>query len=177
MNQMKAFAMLLAMVASSAAQAEDSGFYVGAGAGVTTQNNAVFHGSDTSFRLLAGYSLNRYFAVEGGYADGGTQTDSVGTRHVDASAKGAFAAVLGKLPIGERFAPYAKFGYAFYDATSTATGGTQRTTIKITADRILFGGGVEMKLGEHGSLRADYEKVRVPNVAYDVYSIIATWRF
>jgi outer membrane immunogenic protein len=177
MFQLKTMAACALLGLMGAAHADDSGFYLGAGVGEATQNNAVFHGSDTSFRLLAGYSLNKYLAAEAGYADGGTQSDTFGAVKVDASGKGTFGAVLGKLPLGTRFAPYAKFGYVYYDATTTISDGVNRTSRKAHADKILFGGGLEMRLGEHARLRADYEKVRVPDVAYDVYTIIATWQF
>ncbi|HEV7606830.1 MAG TPA: porin family protein [Steroidobacteraceae bacterium] len=161
----------------AAAHAGDSGFYLGAGVGEATQNNDAFDGEDTSFRWLAGYSFSKYFAAEAGFVDGGTQKDNVGGLRVTSSADGTFAAVLAKLPLGRVFTPYAKVGYVFYDATSTVSNGAVTASASDSDDDLLFGGGVEFRLGESLRLRADYEKIDVPDIAFDVYSVIVTYQF
>src|SRR5688500_5883636 len=112
-------AAVAASLATAGVRADGSGFYLGVGVGEATQNNSIFHGSDTSFRGMGGYSLNKYFAVEAGFADAGTQQDNIGAFDVRTSADGIFATVLAKLPLGEVFAPYVKVGYVFYDSTET----------------------------------------------------------
>ena len=165
------------MLASAGAHAADSGFYLGAGVGLATQNNSVFQGEDTSFRLLAGYSFSKYFAAEAGFVDGGTQQDTVGALDVKSSADGTFVALLAKIPIGKVVAPYAKVGYVFYDAHSSVSNGTGTVRESTSDNDLLFGGGFEFRLGEKLRLRADYEKIRVPDIAFDVYTLVATYQF
>jgi OOP family OmpA-OmpF porin len=164
---------LLGLVACANARAEDSGLYLGASIGQATQ----FHGEDTSFRLMAGYEFNKYFAAEAGYADGGTQKNTFGNVRVASSANGVFLTFLAKYPVGERFAPYAKFGGYSYESDTTYSNGVARAVEKGHGEDIAFGGGLEFKASERFRLRADYEKVRVPDVAYDIYSLVATWKF
>jgi OOP family OmpA-OmpF porin len=176
-NKTRAFGATAALLMSLAAAADDTGFYVGAGVGEATQNDFAFHGSDTSFRLLGGYSFSRYLAAEAGYVDGGKQKGNVGGLRATAASKGTFAAVIGKLPLGRYVSPYAKFGYVAYDSRNTLSNATQ-TVVESTSDEdILYGGGLEVRLGDRFRLRADYEKIRVPDVAYDIYTLVATWQF
>jgi opacity protein-like surface antigen len=170
-------AFAAALLVSTGARADESGFYLGAGVGRATQSSFQFHGEDTSFRWLAGYSFNKYLAAEAGFVDGGTQKDHVGALYVKSSANGAFATVLARLPLGKVVAPYAKIGYVFYDATATATGNAIRFSERTSDDDLLYGAGLEFRLSEHFRLRADYEKIDVPDVAFDIYSIVATYRF
>ena len=60
-----------ALAATPAMAADDAGFYVGAGIGYSSLDVGNFSGSDTGFRLLAGYQFMKYFAVEAEYIDGG----------------------------------------------------------------------------------------------------------
>jgi len=169
--------MVLGFLACSGARADDPGFYLGASIGEATQSSGVFDGADTSYRLLAGYSFSKYFAVEAGFVDGGTQEDTIEGLDVSSSNDGAFAALLAKLPISERFSPYAKIGWVTYDSRTTVSNGVAKFSESTSDGDLSFGGGLEMQFGPHFRLRADYEKVKVPDVAFDMYSLIASWKF
>jgi OmpA-OmpF porin, OOP family len=168
---------LLLALAGTNSQAGDSGFYLGFSVGEATQNNAVFHGEDESIRWLAGYEFSKYFAVEGGFVDGGTQKDNIGSLRVTSSSSGVFLTLLAKYPLGKHFAPYAKFGGVTYETDTTVSNGAATAVEFGKGEDITFGGGLEYKLGDHLRLRADYEKVRVPDVAFDIYSLVASWKF
>jgi len=159
------------------ARADDAGFYLGAGVGEARQHNDVFDGSDTSFRWLAGYSFSRYFAAEAGFIDAGTQKDTIGAFDVKTSSDGVFAAVLAKLPLGKIVAPYAKLGYVFYDATETVSNGGATSRESTDGDDLLFGGGIEFRIGESVRLRAEYENVDVPYADFEIYSAVFTYQF
>jgi OmpA-OmpF porin, OOP family len=165
------------LLASVAARAEDSGFYVGASVGQATQSSGSFDGEDTSFRLLGGYSFSPNFALEAGYIDGGKQEDEVGALNLSVDSDGFFATVLTKFPLGNVVALYAKVGYVAYDSTATASNGPMRASETTSDEDLLFGAGLEFRLGENFRLRADYEKVDVPDTAFDIYSIVATYHF
>lgn len=170
-------AIAATLLVSAGARAGDTGFYVGASAGEATQSSTEFDGHDPSFRLFGGYSFGRYFAAEAGYIDGGTQEDTIGSLRATVDSEGYFATVLARLPLGEVIVPYAKLGYVAYDSTTTVSNGTQRASESFSDEDLSYGVGVEFRLGERLRLRVDYEKIDVPDVAFDIYSFAATWRF
>ena len=156
---------------------DDAGFYVGAGIGQAREESGPFKGSDTSFRLFGGYSFNRYFAAEAGYIDGGDIEDDIGPYRVSIASDGLFAAGLAKLPLGDRFALFAKLGWVFHDSTETVSLGSQRSSESTSDSDFLFGGGVALKLGKYFQLRAEYDEVNVADAAFDILSVNAAWKF
>jgi OOP family OmpA-OmpF porin len=169
--------VLAAAMTHGVARADDTGFYVGAGFGQASQEFTGFEADDTAFKLFGGWSFNKYFAIEGGYIDGGTQSDSLGLLDADISSDGFFVEGLAKLPLGKYVAPYAKFGYVFYDSTTRVSSpGGSFSESESDAD-FIYGGGLEFKLGENFRLRAEYEEVNLPDSAFDIYTLAATWHF
>lgn len=166
-----------ALLVSATSRADDSGFYLGAAVGEATQSNADFDGSDTSFKWLAGYSFSRYFAAEAGFVDSGTQKDTIGALDVKSSSDGTFVALLAKLPLGKVVAPYAKLGYVFYDVTDTVSNGSISAFESNSGDDLMFGGGLEFRIGDSVRLRAEYEKVDVPDVDFDIISVVVAYQF
>ena len=178
MNHRKLLGTVVAgMLMSTAAHAEDSGFYLGLSLGEATQSADGFEGGDLSFKWLAGYSFNRFLAAEAGFVDGGTQKDSIDGIDVKLSSNGTFIAALARLPIGEVFAPYAKVGYVVYDARTTLTSGGITVTESEGGEDLLYGAGLEFRMGDHFRLRAEYEVVDVRDVDFDIVSIVATYQF
>jgi hypothetical protein len=170
-------ALAVGILMSAGARADDSGFYLGAAVGEATQSSGEFDGSDTSFKLLAGYSFNRYFAAEAGFVDAGTQKDSIRALDVKTSAEGVVAAVLAKLPLGKVVTPYVKLGYVFYDSTTTASAGGMQVSESFSDEDPLYSVGCEFRIGEHFRLRAEYERVDVPDTDFDIVSAVATYQF
>jgi len=178
-GKMMGACLLAAMFASAAARAEDdAGYYIGAGVGQASQEAGEFEGDDTSFKLFAGWSFNKYFAVEGGYIDGGDQSDDLGSIHAVVGSDGFFVAGLARLPLaGGIVSPYAKLGYTFYSAKTTLSSGGQSISESESDEDLLFGGGLEFKLGDNFRLRTEFEKVNVPDASFEIYSIAGTWQF
>jgi OOP family OmpA-OmpF porin len=166
-----------AAVFLTAAHADESAPYLGVSVGEASQSADGFDGSDTSFKLLGGYSFNKYLAAEAGYVDGGTQKDTIGALDVKASSHGYFAAVLAKLPLGNVVAPYAKLGYVVYDSTTTASSGGARFSESFHDDDLLYGIGCEFHLGKSFRLRAEYEQIDVPDADFEIISVVATFQF
>lgn len=112
---MKKSMIALALIAATSyanAAAPESGFYFGAGAGQTDFNNVstdshLKDGDDTAWNAVAGYQLNKYFAVEAGWQDLGTldATDMRGAaaqgQNIDVS--GATLGIVGTLPLSEKW--------------------------------------------------------------------------
>jgi OmpA-OmpF porin, OOP family len=169
--------VLAALSASGVARADDSGFYLGASFGEASQDFQEFEASDKTFKLFGGWSFNKYFAVEGGYVDAGTQSDTIGELGVDISSDGFFVEGLAKWPIGNFGAPYAKVGYVFYDSTQVLTLGTMRASESESDADFIYGIGFEFYAGSNFRLRAEYEEVNLPDSAFDIISLAATWQF
>lgn len=184
-----------AMLAGSAsAQGIDRhSFYLGGHIGEATAKGACddFSGasgvscsdSDTSWKILAGYQINRNFAAELGYIDLG---------EVKASGPGGTASIksqafdlvgVGILPLGDRFSVYGKLG--IYHATSDA----QARTVLLNADAsddatdLTFGFGASFDITRQFALRGEWQRYTdvggsdIGKADVDVFSVGALWRF
>jgi opacity protein-like surface antigen len=169
--------MVAGLLASGAARAEDSGFYLGASVGQASQSGGEFDGEDMSFRLLGGYSINQYIAAEAGYVDAGKQTDRIEGTDVEIKSDGFLVAALLKLPIGDYVAPFAKVGYAFYDNDVKISQGGQSLSGSESDEDLLYGVGCEFKLGDRFRLRAEYEQVDIPDGDFEIISLTGVFQF
>ena len=71
--------------------------------------------TDTGFKLFAGYHLNKYFALEGGYFDLGrygftANTTPLGTLNGNVKVRGLNMDLVGTLPITDKFSAIARVG-------------------------------------------------------------------
>jgi len=105
-------------------------FFVGAGLGnfaLDSDNIADgrdFDGSDTGFKIFAGYQFMPYLALEGEYIDGGDAEDKFdeGTNQVaiELGFSGFIGSAVGILPIGEAFDVFGKLGFIYWDGDGSA---------------------------------------------------------
>lgn len=168
---------LAAVMASGAAQADDTGFYLGAGVGESHQEADEFSGHDTAFKLFGGWSINKYFAIEGGYIDAGTRSDTIGVVDIDISSDGFLVEGLARWPLGKVIAPYAKFGYAFYDTTLRNSIGNQTFSTSESDSDFIYGGGIEFKTSTNFRLRVEYEEMDLPGSHFELYTLAALWQY
>jgi len=168
---------MTALILSTAARAEDAGFYLGAGIGQATQSEIGFEDRDTSFKVLVGYSFNRFLAAEGGYISGGQLNDTLDGFDIEIRNDGFFVAGLAKLPLGDVLSLYAKLGYVMYDSEISAKNGVNAFSIMNSDEDLLFGGGCEFRLGDNFRLRAEFEKINVPDASFEIISLGANYQF
>ena len=77
-NGLRASILMVGLGCACNSQAQESaGAYLGASVGEASNEVGEFKGSDTAFKLTAGYAFNRYFGIELAYIDAGTQADTV----------------------------------------------------------------------------------------------------
>lgn len=163
---------------SAAVHAQDAaGLYIGASIGEATDEADGFKDSGTSFKVMGGYSFNRFLAAELAYVDAGKLQDRVDDLDVTVESKGVVAAVLGKLPIGNRLSLFAKLGYTFYDEEVSVRLGSQRVSEKNSSDDALYGIGAEVNFNDKFKLRAEYEIVDISNADFSIMSIGGTYQF
>lgn len=177
MKHLKIVGLCLALLVGAQAYAEDSGFYVGAGAGLAHEGFTDFRGNDTAFKVLTGYSVSKYFAVEAEYVDGGSLEDDVNGLDVAISSDGFIAALIGRWPVNDVFSPYLKLGHAFYDSNIKVSSGTTTTSEPSSDSDLMFGAGLEFKLRGRFRLRAEMEKIKVPDADFRIYSLVAAYQF
>jgi len=101
--------------------------------------NTTSSDTDTAYRAYAGYLFLPYLGVEAAYVDLGrfsfrTNVDPAGSLTGKPSIKGGELSVVGRLPIGERFAVYGRAG-VFSARTSTRYGATGSVELIDGADR------------------------------------------
>lgn len=167
-----------AWVFASIAQADEaSGLYVGASIGEATNEVDGFEDSGTSFKVMGGYTFNRYFAAELAYIDAGKLQDRIDAIDATVESTGVVAAMLGKLPLSNYVSVFAKLGYAFYEEDLSLQLGDLRDLETNSGDDLFYGAGAEVNLSGHFKLRAEYEVVDVPDADFDIVSVGTTFHF
>ncbi|HNC53164.1 MAG TPA: outer membrane beta-barrel protein [Accumulibacter sp.] len=183
MKKALAFSLLFA---SGVAAAQQSGFYVGAGVGqgkVSIDNGAsdalVNAGAtnvssskdntDTSYKIFAGYQINKNFEVEGGYANFGKYKASASgtiaggpiSASGDVKSYAIFLDAVGIAPVTEAFSVFGKAGVAFTDteANASASGAGVAASASDSARKWVpkLGVGAQFYVSRNVALRAEYE--------------------
>ena len=152
---------------------DDSGWYVGADVGTSSNDDFVSANndgslsmirsdeSDTGYRVYGGYEFGPHVGVEAGYEDHGEtsftaesdgtgyswEAGSVGTRF---ESDGWFAAVVGRLPLSERWTLFARLGLYSWETTETFTEPSGTTVDKNSGTDATYGAGVEYDVGKKG---------------------------
>ena len=134
--------------------------YIGAAAGQgVTEVNAgggqSFDASDASFKLLGGWRVMKFFAVEADYRNFGSQSDTVlGQEFVlDTSSIDLFA--VGVIPVGSSFEVFGKAGYTMWDMDMSITGLPGSASDDGTD--LAYGVGGAYTIGDRIALRIEYE--------------------
>ena len=177
--------VLVGLIAAGAATgASAEGFYVGGALGSANvagveeyvqQGQAVassFGVSSTSeytdragsLKLIGGYSVNRYFAVEVGFTNFGTQEADIrytglGSEHNEWDISASFIDAIGMLPLSDSFSLLGKIGYAQtrteYTYTDTLGGYYKANKSKGVTK---YGVGAEYVFAKKYAVRAEFEK-------------------
>jgi len=155
---------------------------------VTGATSTVFltDSRDPGFKVFAGYRFNRYFAVEGGYAWLGefqatTQVTAptTGALNADIRVIGLYIDAVGMLPVGDRFAAFAKVGWLGSETrTFRSTSGTVTlapgTNMNASTDQanLSYGLGVQYDLEKNVTLRFVWERyIKVGDVNTGEFNI------
>jgi len=168
--------------AVGAQAATDNGWYLGAGvgrsdardlsgidptlAGYGITSSSTFGDNATAWKLFGGYQVNKYFGVEGGYADLGRYSVN---SNVTAPGAGPGAgtweadnvwslAAVGYLPIQDRFSAFGKVGLAYpkVEFNYSAPGASVSASNSSTSP--LYGVGLKYDLTNNASVRGEFER-------------------
>lgn len=118
------YATVAAVLLTSQAFAAEPvmGFYLGAGVGnaqVTLEDADTandFEGDDTGVRIMAGYRLFRYFAVEANYEDYGTVDDTLFGVNLQGDFSAFQVSAVGLIPLGS-VDLFGKLGFGAWEGT------------------------------------------------------------
>ncbi|WP_169307087.1 outer membrane beta-barrel protein [Ferrimonas sediminicola] len=176
MNRINAvWLCLLFFLVAGTAQAKDEGFYLGASLGSATieqegsdpdLGDFNFDEDDFAWKIFGGYQFNGLLAIEGGYVDLGSPSDS--GSEVDPYGLDLFA--VAGIPLGP-MRVFGKLGGIYWDSDLTQDGD------KISDDGfdVAAGAGLEFELGSF-ALRGEVEYLDVLDGTW-MYTIGATVTF
>jgi OmpA-OmpF porin, OOP family len=179
----------LALIASSLAMAQESGWYVGGSIGrskATIDNKRIVDSltygglattsihdddHDTGYKVFGGYQFNRNFALEGGYFNLGKMDFTAytlpgGTLNGSLKTQGLNLDLVGLLPITRKFSAFARAGVtraktsdAF--SASGAAGVVNPAPGDKRAWNAKAGVGLQYQINETFGLRAELERYRI----------------
>jgi len=158
-----AAAMFVLGAASAPALAQDSGWFIGAGGGISKYKSGcaalvtpgTCDDNGNYWRVFGGYQFNSYFGYEMGYGDLGEltrTTTGVGSDNVE--AKVLEAVLVLTIPLVDSFSVYAKYGIYSFDADRTVTGAA---TVNAKGREMTYGFGAKYDLTKNIALRAEWQ--------------------
>ena len=180
--------MALAMIASSYAVADDTGWYGGINIGQSRANiddpriTSGLLGSgfattsindddrDTGYKLYGGYQLYKNFAIEGGYFDLGrfgftATTVPAGTLNGSIRLKGLNLDAVGILPFNEKFSAFGRAGVNYAEAKDSFSGTGAVSVLNPNPSKreanYKFGVGLQYNFTESLGMRAEAERYRI----------------
>lgn len=180
--------LVLAIMASTCALADDSSWYVGGnlgesrakiddarittgllGTGLTT-TSINDDSRDTGYKIFGGYQFNKNFALEGGYFDLGrfgfvATTAPPGTLSGNIRLRGLSLDAVGFLPFTENFSAFGRIGMNYAQARDSFAGtGIVNALNANPSQRALnptLGVGLQYAFNESFALRAELERHRI----------------
>lgn len=157
-------------------------FYLGASVGNATLDED-FDGLNvddnaTAIRIVAGWSINDYFSLEGGYNDFGdfeqTVDDGNGPLTVKLSADGFILGVTGRVPVSKRFALTGRAGMFFWDGNAEINNVTEATP---EDSNLYLGLGLSFSISEKLELTGDWTRYELESATSGVFSLGLQYRF
>jgi OmpA-OmpF porin, OOP family len=181
------FLFVVLISATAAAQAQDGGFYLGGAFGQSkfqewcdTGGSPVTLASckdtDTAWKVLGGYRLNRYFAAEGTYVDWGEVTASTPSGAQALARQHSYGlAAVGTLPLGERFELFGKAGFLMTEQETESRNVASPRTVNRDESELHYGLGGRYAFTRNWVLRGEWENT--DKLKVELLSIGVEYRF
>ncbi len=156
---------VLLLTSLTAAQAEDSGIYIGAAAGSYNINDGNLDNNDRVLKTLVGLQFNNFFAIEGAWTDFNRVNN--GNDRFESDGQGV-AAVL-SLPLGI----FVKGGQFWWN-TDTVFSSTPQSS---NGNDPFWGVGFKFDFNDHLALRLEAERYDVFNTRIKTYTAGLDFKF
>jgi OOP family OmpA-OmpF porin len=172
--------VVLALPSVSMAQAQ-SPWYVGGSVGQMEAKGSCPAGftcdfKDSSWKVFGGYQLNRNFAIEGTYLDGGKISVSSGGVTAKGEISSLGVAALGILPLGgDQFSLFGKVGLTATKQKFSASGSGITSTGVEDGSEANWGVGGTFNFNRNLGLRAEWERLDKSEV--DIVTIGIQYKF
>jgi OOP family OmpA-OmpF porin len=181
-REMTIIALLLSLSMAPCAAVAGEGFYAGASIGKANLDDD-FDGLEidddtTAYRLVGGWWLNRYFALEAGYHNFGDFEQSFSINGVSNRAKlsadGYTLGVQGSYPITTRVSVFGRAGAFFWDGEAEVNHASQASPEETNPYLSL---GIGYALTDSLSANGDWTRYELEDTNSDVLSIGFQFRF
>jgi OOP family OmpA-OmpF porin len=142
--------------------------YVGATVGqvdVDTAEDELRFDEDTSWSVLGGYRINQYFAFEGSYVDFG-KPDVENLPNASVEADAFDFAILGILPVTDRFAIFGRVGFMSWDVKAYQFG---REVGSDDGEDATFGAGIAFNVTDQFSISAGFQRYDLDTYVDTIY--------
>ncbi len=145
------------------------GFYIGGAIGDATveleddQTGATFDADDTGYKIIVGYRIIDWVAVEVNYSDYGNPVDTLFGVDLEASYDAISVSALGMLPLG-KFDLFGRLGVSRVDATIRAVRFNVSDSDESTEP--MFGFGAQFRPNPNLAIRLEAEGVLL-DINYD----------
>lgn len=168
----------------AAVGAEDGGFIddpairfgISVGRSTIEADAIDLEGDSTAWSVFGGYEFNRYFALEGGYIDGGQADDTIANAYVTADSKAWQASAVGSWPMGSIFSVYGRAGALSWETAERARIDNAEIRLKVDGTDPYFGVGAAA-LVEGALLRLEYSHANLEESDLSMLSLQLVWRF
>jgi len=176
-----ATAALLTLVAGPIS-AQAGGFYVGASIGQAELSEDfdgfVVDENSTAYRVVAGWSFNDFFSLEGGYHNFGDfeQVLDIGGELVTANltADGFTLGAAGNVPLTERFSLMGRAGWYFWNGNAEINNVSQATP---EDGNLYLGAGIKFDVTERFQLIGDWTRYELQDTVSGVFSVGLQYQF
>ncbi|OFE12584.1 hypothetical protein PHACT_05075 [Pseudohongiella acticola] len=138
---------------STSLLANETGPYVGGALGLVSVDDSEFDDDNNAAQLFAGWQLNPYFGIEGGYTDFGEAGGDLAESEID----GYSLAATGRLPLTDSFALIAKAGRFWWDSDVRVGPFSE----SFSGSELTYGVGAQFSITESLDLRVAYDRLDV----------------
>ena len=160
------------------ARAADNGIYLGGSTGQSGVHadvqGASYDAGATAYKLIAGWRILDWLAVEGDYVDFGSGSDKIGGEKVETDINGVTLSAIGFLPLGP-VDVFARVGAVNYNADLKVPALDAKASDDGTD--FTYGIGAQFRIWSL-SFRAEYERFEVSDIdTVDLATLGVTWTF
>ncbi|HEU5135777.1 MAG TPA: outer membrane beta-barrel protein [Steroidobacteraceae bacterium] len=181
MTNMKQVLTGTALSLLSLTAAADGGAYAGIGAGQVTMKDSFedvsIQGSDSAYKLFAGYRFNENFALEAAYVDAGAPSDTIYGISLWVDSRAVEFSAIGNFPVSQHLGFFLRGSLVSWGSTITAIDGYDVYFEDNSGTDLGWGLGMAAELTEHFSIRAELEGADMAGTDYRMITLSGVFHF